>query len=107
MIYGCLQPRELWFIDFNHVHLSIYIYTVHVCIHAMSQDKLLYIHVVQWQYVMMYMYMYTELVSRTFSTNPIQYMHLKEFNIICTWLKSMNHNSLGCEQPYMYITHEA
>ena len=19
MIYGCLQPRELWFIDFNHV----------------------------------------------------------------------------------------
>ena len=24
MIYGCSQPRELWFIDFNHVH-------VHVC----------------------------------------------------------------------------
>ena len=22
MIYGCLQPRELWFIDFNHVHCS-------------------------------------------------------------------------------------
>ena len=20
MIYGCSQPRELWFIDFNHVH---------------------------------------------------------------------------------------
>ena len=20
MIYGCSQPRELWFIDFNHVY---------------------------------------------------------------------------------------
>ena len=25
MIYGCSQPRELWFTDFNHVH----IYTLH------------------------------------------------------------------------------
>ena len=24
MIYGCLQPRELWFIDFNHVHVHVY-----------------------------------------------------------------------------------
>ena len=23
--YGCLQPRESWFIDFNHVH-SVYIH---------------------------------------------------------------------------------
>ena len=26
-MYGCSQPRELWFIDFNHVHVH-----VHVCI---------------------------------------------------------------------------
>ena len=23
MIYGCSQPRELWFIDFNHVHVFL------------------------------------------------------------------------------------
>ena len=23
MIYGCSQPRELWFIDFNHVHVDL------------------------------------------------------------------------------------
>ena len=22
MIFGCSQPRELWFIDFHHVHVS-------------------------------------------------------------------------------------
>ena len=34
MIYGCSQPRELWFIDFNHVtmdntHMYMYMY-IHV-----------------------------------------------------------------------------
>ena len=24
MIYGCSQPRELWFIDFNHVYLLLF-----------------------------------------------------------------------------------
>ena len=41
MIYGCLQPRELWFIDFNHVlgnEIIIQYYTdtrthVHVHVH--------------------------------------------------------------------------
>ena len=22
-MYGCSQPRELWFIDFNHVHVHV------------------------------------------------------------------------------------
>ena len=26
MIYGCLQPRELWFIDFNHVHVHVHVH---------------------------------------------------------------------------------
>ena len=30
MIYGCSQPRELWFIDFNHVHVHVYILFSHV-----------------------------------------------------------------------------
>ena len=25
MIYGCSQPRELWFIDFNHVHVHVHV----------------------------------------------------------------------------------
>ena len=24
MIYGCSQPRELWFIDFNHVYVHVH-----------------------------------------------------------------------------------
>ena len=41
MIYGCLQPRELWFIDFNHVQVQMYIHVgrevythTHVIIHV-------------------------------------------------------------------------
>ena len=31
-MYGCLQPRELWFIDFNHVHVHVVLYSrVAVC----------------------------------------------------------------------------
>ena len=30
MIYGCSQPRELWFIDFNHVD------TVYMHVHQMK-----------------------------------------------------------------------
>ena len=60
MIYGCLQPRELWFIDFNHVcgwmlrsvpysspasHMYIYKFDnhvkymymyVHMCLHCVD-----------------------------------------------------------------------
>ena len=25
VIYGCSQPRELWFIDFNHVHVHMHV----------------------------------------------------------------------------------
>ena len=28
MIYGCSQPRELWFIDFNHVHIHVACFSV-------------------------------------------------------------------------------
>ena len=44
MIYGCSQPRELWFIDFNHVYkytdvhctcvLHVYTCTCTLCIHV-------------------------------------------------------------------------
>ena len=25
LYYGCLQPRELWFTDFNHVHVHVHV----------------------------------------------------------------------------------
>ena len=28
MIFGCSQPRELWFIDFNYVHMYTYMYVL-------------------------------------------------------------------------------
>ena len=36
MIYGCSQPRELWFIDFNHVYIPV---------HRAHCDKVSYIYV--------------------------------------------------------------
>ena len=42
MIYGCLQPRELWFIDFNHVHVPVVI-SLPQCIHV-QMHMYMYMH---------------------------------------------------------------
>ena len=86
MIYGCSQPRELWFIDFNHVvpvlcyartnmafqiHGSFCRYNIHVhvqlqCVHAHVHVHVHCMYIVTCcciiflhaVYMYMYMYMY-------------------------------------------------
>ena len=45
MIYGCSQPTELWFMDFNHVH-------VHTCMLEVDKQQVcMSVHV---SYIYMY-----------------------------------------------------
>ena len=65
MIYGCSQPRELWFIDFNHVCelvFSIHAYTlVYMYLHVRTdknliQYKLAYTNILCTSIYIIYMY---------------------------------------------------